>query len=127
MCDTWLARLLTGDQSIESTPAHGLQCGLSAGKPPPAWWICSSARGVDGLFLRLAITSVDLLACAYAAVLAEAKRYQAAELLGATDPRHPFDAELVSCVRGVRTSAPNAGLTFLRSSPRGNAVASPGS
>lgn len=56
----------------------------------------------DGLFLRLAITSVDSLACAYAAVLAEAKRYQeAAELLDATDPRHPFDAELVSYVRGV--------------------------
>ena len=46
--------------------------------------------------------SVDSLACAYAVTLAEAKRYrEAAELLDNIEPRHPFDAELVSYARGV--------------------------
>lgn len=104
MCDAWLARLLAGDQSIE------VLAGAWAAVRTFGWE--TRRLGVtdlqfrpevsDGLFLRLAITSVDSLACAYAAVLAEAKRYQeAAELLDATDPRHPFDAELVSYVRGV--------------------------
>ena len=56
----------------------------------------------DGLFLKLAVTSVESLACAYAAVLAEAKRYaEAAQLLDGVEPRHPFDNELISYVRGV--------------------------
>jgi type VII secretion ATPase EccA len=104
MCDAWLARILAGEQSIE----------VLAG----AW---NSVRtfgwetrrlGVtdlqfrpdvsDGLFLKLAVTSVESLACAYAAVLAEAKRYQeAAKLLDDVEPRHPFDTELVNYVRGV--------------------------
>jgi type VII secretion ATPase EccA len=104
MCDAWLARILAGEQSIE----------VLAG----AW---NSVRtfgwetrrlGVtdlqfrpdvsDGLFLKLAVTSVESLACAYAAVLAEAKRYQeAAKLLDGVEPRHPFDTELVNYVRGV--------------------------
>ncbi|OSC39686.1 type VII secretion system ESX-5 AAA family ATPase EccA5 [Mycobacterium decipiens] len=104
MCDAWLARLLAGDQSIE------VLAGAWAAVRTFGWE--TRRLGVtdlqfrpevsDGLFLRLAITTVDSLACAYAAVLAEAKRYQeAAELLDTTDPRHPFDAELVSYVRGV--------------------------
>ena len=104
MCDAWLARILAGEQSID----------VLAG----AW---NSVRtfgwetrrlGVtdlqfrpdvsDGLFLKLAVTSVESLACAYAAVLAEAKRYQeAAKLLDDVEPRHPFDTELVNYVRGV--------------------------
>jgi type VII secretion ATPase EccA len=104
MCDAWLARILAGEQSIE----------VLAG----AW---NSVRtfgwetrrlGVtdlqfrpdvsDGLFLKLAVTSVESLACAYAAVLAEARRYQeAAKLLDGVEPRHPFDTELVNYVRGV--------------------------
>jgi type VII secretion ATPase EccA len=56
----------------------------------------------DGLFLRLAVTSVESLAVAYAAALAEAKRYEeAAKLLDGVEPRHPFDEELVTYVRGV--------------------------
>ena len=104
MCDAWLARLMAGEQGID----------VLAG----AW---SSVRtfgwetrrlGVtdlqfrpevsDGLFLRLAVTTVDSLACAYAAVLAEAKRFEeAAKLLDGIDPRHPFDEEVVDYVRGV--------------------------
>jgi type VII secretion ATPase EccA len=104
MCDAWLARVLARDQSIE------VLAGAWAAVRTFGWE--TRRLGVtdlqfrpevsDGLFLRLAITSVDSLACTYAAVLAEAKRYEeAAELLDATDPRHPFDTELVSYVRGV--------------------------
>ncbi|QUR67568.1 type VII secretion system ESX-5 AAA family ATPase EccA5 [Mycobacterium spongiae] len=104
MCDAWLARILAGDQSIE------VLAGAWAAVRTFGWE--TRRLGVtdlqfrpevsDGLFLRLAVTSVESLACAYAAVLAEAKRYQeAAELLDATEPRHPFDSELVSYVRGV--------------------------
>lgn len=104
MCDAWLARVLAGDQSIE------VLAGAWSAVRTFGWE--TRRLGVtdlqfrpevsDGLFLRLAVTSVDSLACAYAAVLAEAKRYgEAAGLLDATDPRHPFDAELVTYVRGV--------------------------
>ena len=104
MCDAWLARVLAGDQSIE------VLAGAWAAVRTFGWEI--RRLGVtdlqfrpevsDGLFLRLAVTSVDSLACAYAVVLAEAKRYEeAAELLDTTDPRHPFDAELISYARGV--------------------------
>jgi len=104
MCDAWLARVLTGDQSIE------VLAGAWAAVRTFGWE--TRRLGVtdlqfrpevsDGLFLRLAVTSVDSLACAYAVVLAEAKRYkEAAALLDATDPKHPFDTELVSYVRGV--------------------------
>ncbi|GLD22192.1 hypothetical protein Mkiyose1386_01850 [Mycobacterium kiyosense] len=104
MCDAWLARILSGDQSIE------VLAGAWAAVRTFGWE--TRRLGVtdlqfrpevsDGLFLRLAVTSVDSLACAYAAVLAENKRYEeAADLLDATEPRHPFDAELVSYVRGV--------------------------
>ena len=56
----------------------------------------------DGLFLRLAVTSVESLACTYAAALAEAKRYdEAADLLGSVTPHHPFEQELFDYVRGV--------------------------
>lgn len=104
MCDAWLARVLAGDQSIE------VLAGAWAAVRTFGWE--TRRLGVtdlqfrpevsDGLFLRLAVTSVDSLACAYAAVLAEAKRYkEAADLLDCTDPKHPFDTELVSYVRGV--------------------------
>lgn len=104
MCDAWLARILAGDQSID------VLAGAWAAVRTFGWE--TRRLGVtdlqfrpevsDGLFLRLAVTSVDSLACAYAAVLAENKRYrEAAELLDSTEPRHPFDAELVTYVRGV--------------------------
>ncbi len=104
MCDAWLARILAGDQSIE------VLAGAWAAVRTFGWE--TRRLGVtdlqfrpevsDGLFLRLAVTSVDSLACAYAAVLAENKRYrEAAELLDSTEPRHPFDTELVTYVRGV--------------------------
>src|ERR1700730_13961087 len=104
MCDAWLARVLAGDQSLD------VLGGAWAAVRTFGWE--TRRLGVtdlqfrpevsDGLFLRLAITSVESLACAYAAVLAENKRYEeAAKLLDGVDPRHPFDAELVSYVRGV--------------------------
>ncbi|MGB9305215.1 MAG: type VII secretion AAA-ATPase EccA [Mycobacterium sp.] len=104
MCDAWLARVLAGDQSLD------VLSGAWAAVRQFGWE--TRRLGVtdlqfrpevsDGLFLRLAVTSVESLACAYAAVLAEAKRYEeAAKLLDNVEPRHPFDQELVNYVRGV--------------------------
>ncbi|MFV0494519.1 type VII secretion AAA-ATPase EccA [Mycobacterium sp.] len=104
MCDAWLARIYAGEQSIE------VLAGAWAAVRTFGWE--TRRLGVtdlqfrpevsDGLFLRLAVTSVDALACVYAAVLAENKRYdEAAKLLDSTEPRHPFDTELVRYVRGV--------------------------
>jgi ESX secretion system protein EccA len=104
MCDAWLARVLAGDQSIE------VLSGAWAAVRTFGWE--TRRLGVtdlqfrpevsDGLFLRLAVTSVESLTCAYAAALAEAKRYEeAAKLLDGVEPRHPFDNELVTYVRGV--------------------------
>jgi len=104
MCDGWLARILAGDQSIE------VLAGAWAAVRTFGWE--TRRLGVtdlqfrpevsDGLFLKLAVTSVESLACAYAAVLAEAKRYEeAARLLDSIEPRHAFDEELVTYVRGV--------------------------
>ncbi|HZU47337.1 MAG TPA: type VII secretion AAA-ATPase EccA [Mycobacterium sp.] len=104
MCDAWLARLLAGDQSIEvlasawaAVNTFGWEIrrlGLSDLEFRP--------QVSDGLFLRLAITSVDSLAAGYAAALIDAKRYaEAARLLDETQPRQPFDAELVRYVRGL--------------------------
>jgi type VII secretion ATPase EccA len=104
MCDAWLARVLAGEQGME------VLAGAWAAVRTFGWE--TRRLGVtdlqfrpevsDGLFLRLAVTSVDSLACAYAVTLAEAKRYrEAAELLDKIEPRHPFDAELVSYARGV--------------------------
>jgi type VII secretion ATPase EccA len=104
MCDGWLARILAGDQSIDVLE------GAWAAKATFGWEL--RRLGVtdgqfrpqvsDGLFLRLVITSVDSLAATYAMTLAEAKRYkEAADLLDGTDPRNPFEAELVRYARGV--------------------------
>jgi type VII secretion ATPase EccA len=104
MCDAWLARILAGEQGID------VLAGAWAAVRTFGWE--TRRLGVtdlqfrpevsDGLFLRLAITSVESLACTYAAVLAEAKRYEeAAKLLDGIDPRHPFDEEVVDYVRGV--------------------------
>jgi len=104
MCDAWLARVLAGEQGIE------VLAGAWASIRTFGWEI--RRLGVtelqfrpevsDGLFLRLAVTSVESLACGYAAALAEAKRYEeAAKLLDGVEPRHPFDEELVTYVRGV--------------------------
>ncbi|MEB3984430.1 type VII secretion AAA-ATPase EccA [Mycobacterium sp. 663a-19] len=104
MCDAWLARVLAGEQSID------VLAGAWASTRTFGWEI--RRLGVtdlqfrpevsDGLFLRLAITSVESLACGYAAALAEAKHYEeAAKLLDNVEPRHPFDEELVTYVRGV--------------------------
>jgi len=104
MCDAWLARILAGEQGID------VLAGAWASVRTFGWE--TRRLGVtdlqfrpevsDGLFLKLAVTSVESLACAYAAVLAEAKRYgEAAQLLDGIEPRHPFDNELISYVRGV--------------------------
>ncbi len=104
MCDAWLARLLAGDQSIE------VLSGAWAAVSTFGWE--TRRLGVtelqfhpdvsDGLFLKLAVISVESLACAYAAVLAEAKRYEEAEkLLDGVEPRQPIDQELIDYVRGI--------------------------
>ncbi|MBV9350795.1 MAG: type VII secretion AAA-ATPase EccA [Mycobacterium sp.] len=104
MCDAWLARVLAGDQNIE------VLAGAWAAVKTFGWEL--RRLGVtdlqfrpqvsDGLFLRLAITSVDTLAAAYAAALAGAKRYEeASRLLDGTDPRNPIEAEVIRYVRGL--------------------------
>jgi hypothetical protein len=115
MCDAWLARILAGEQSID------VLSGAWSSIRTFGWE--TRRLGVtelqfrpevsDGLFLRLAVTSVETLACAYAAVLAEAKRYEeAAKLIDGVEPRQPVDEELVSycggCTRGTRSSRPPA-------------------
>jgi type VII secretion ATPase EccA len=104
MCDAWLARLMAGDQSLE------VVAGAWAAVKTFGWEI--RRLGVtdlqfrpqisDGLFLRMAATSVESLAAGYAAVLAEAKRYEeASQLLDAAEPRNPAEEELIRYVRGL--------------------------
>src|SRR5271168_3341266 len=104
MCDAWLARVLAGDQSIE------VLTGAWQAIKTFGWELRRLSLSElefrpevsDGIFLRLAVTSVESLAAAYAAALTEAKRYaEAAELLDSTEPRHPFDEELLKYVRGL--------------------------
>jgi type VII secretion ATPase EccA len=104
MCDAWLARVLAGEQSIE------VLAGAWASVRTFGWEtrrlgvtdVQFRPEASDGLFLRLAITSVESLACAYAAALAEAKHYEeSAKLLDGVEPRHPFEEELLAYVRGV--------------------------
>ncbi|MDD7814639.1 type VII secretion AAA-ATPase EccA [Mycobacterium sp. CSUR Q5927] len=104
MCDAWLARVLAGDSDLEvlanawtTVRTFGWETrrlGLSDLEFHP--------EVSDGMFLRLRVTSVESLAAAYAAALAEAKRYEeAAKLLDGVEPRNPFETELVSYVRGL--------------------------
>lgn len=104
MCDAWLARVLAGDSDIEvlanawsTVRTFGWETrrlGLSDMEFRP--------EVSDGMFLRLLVTSVESLAAAYAAALAEVKRYdEAAKLLDGIVPRNPFETELVSYVRGL--------------------------
>jgi len=104
MCDAWLARLMAGDRSFD------VVAGAWAAVKTFGWEL--RRLGVtdlqfrpevsDGLFLRLAITSVESLAAGYAAVLAEAKQYEeASRLLDAAEPRNPSEAELIRYVRGL--------------------------
>ncbi|CAJ1497923.1 type VII secretion AAA-ATPase EccA [[Mycobacterium] kokjensenii] len=104
MCDAWLARILAGDNDVDvlanawaTVRTFGWEIrrlGLSDLEFRP--------EVSDGMFLRLLITSVESLAAAYAAALAEAKRYaEAADLLDGIEPRNPFETELVNYVRGL--------------------------
>lgn len=104
MCDAWLARVLAGDADLEvlanawsTVRTFGWEIrrlGLSDLEFRP--------EVSDGMFLRVLITSPESLAAAYAAALAEAKRYEkAAKLLDEIEPRNPFEAELVSYIRGL--------------------------
>jgi type VII secretion ATPase EccA len=104
MCDAWLARVLAGDQSIEvltgawkSVKSFGWEIrrlGLSELEFRP--------EISDGMFLKLAVTSVESLASGYAAALTEVKRFaEAAELLDSITPRHASDEELIKYVRGL--------------------------
>ncbi len=104
MCDAWLARVLAGDQTIDvltgawqSVKTYGWEIrrlGLTELEFRP--------EISDGMFLKLAVTSVESLAAGYAAALTEAKRYaEAAELLDSITPRHASDEELIKYVRGL--------------------------
>src|SRR6202012_3196578 len=104
MCDAWLARILAGDQSIEVLSQAWATVRTFGWETRRLGVTDLTFRPEvsDGLFLKLAITSVESLACSYAAVLAEAARYaEAAKLLDSIEPRHPFDQELINYVRGV--------------------------
>ena len=128
MCDAWLARMLAGEQSID------VLAGAWAAVRTFGWE--TRRLGVtdlqfrpevsDGLFLRLAVTSVESLACAYAAVLAEAKRYEeAAKLLDGVEPRHPFDEE-AGQLRAGRAVLPHRTLARrARPISRGKDLAAP--
>ncbi|MGH3596797.1 MAG: type VII secretion AAA-ATPase EccA, partial [Mycobacterium sp.] len=104
MCDAWLARVLAGDRGIEVL-AGAWAAVRTFGWETRRLGLTDAAfrpEASDGLFLRLAITSVETLAAGYAATLAEAKRYaEAAQLLDTIEPRHAFEAELVRYVRGL--------------------------
>jgi type VII secretion ATPase EccA len=104
MCDAWMARVLAGDQSLEVL-SRAWATVRTFGWDTRRFGVTDlefRPQVSDGLFLRLAVTTVEALACAYAAVLAEAKRYQeAAELLDRVEPRHPVDEELIAYVRGI--------------------------
>lgn len=104
MCDGWLARILAGEDGVDviagawaAVKTFGWETrrlGVADGEFRP--------EVSDGLFLRLAITSVDTLAAGYAAALIEQKRYAAAaQLLDGVEPRQPFEAEVLRYVRGV--------------------------
>ncbi|MEO8814085.1 MAG: type VII secretion AAA-ATPase EccA [Mycobacterium sp.] len=104
MCDAWLARVLAGDTDIgvlanawATVRTFGWETrrlGLTDAKFRP--------EVSDRLFLRLLVTSVESLAAAYAAALAEEKRYkEAARLLDGIEPRNALETELVCYVRGL--------------------------
>ncbi|OBJ71899.1 type VII secretion AAA-ATPase EccA [Mycobacterium sp. 1274756.6] len=104
MCDAWLARILAGDDSLEVVAGawaavrtfgwETRRLGLSELQFRP--------EISDGLFLKLAVTSVETLAAGYAATLVNAKRYaEAAQRLDDTVPRQPMDGEVLSYVRGL--------------------------
>ncbi len=104
MCDAWMARVLAGDQSVEVL-SRAWATMRTFGWDIRRFGVTDlefRPQVSDGLFLRLAVTTVEALACAYAAVLAAAKRYEeAAELLDRVEPRHPVDEELINYVRGI--------------------------
>jgi type VII secretion ATPase EccA len=104
MCDGWLARVLAGDARIEVL-AGAWETAKTFGFEVRRFGLTDlefRPEVSDGLFLRLAITSVESLAAAYAAGLAEVKRYeQASRLLDTAEPRRPSDAELITYVRGL--------------------------
>lgn len=104
MCDGWLARLIAGDHGVD------VLAGAWAAVKTFGWE--TRLLGVndaeflpqasDGLFLLLAVTSVETLAAGYAAALAGERRYaEAAQLLEEVAPRQPFEAEIVKYVWGV--------------------------
>jgi len=104
MCDAWLARVLAGDQSLEvlSGAWHAIKTFGWEIRRLSLSELEFRPEVSDGMFLKLAVTSVESFSAAYAAALTEAKRFQeAAELLDSTEPRHPFDEELLKYVRGL--------------------------
>ncbi|MEC4765628.1 type VII secretion AAA-ATPase EccA [Mycobacterium sherrisii] len=105
MCDAWLARLLADDPNVLDVVSRAWASVSTFGWETRRLGVTEiqfHPDVSDGLFLKLAILSVESLACAYAAVLAEAKRYQeAADLLDGIEPRQPIEEELIAYVRGI--------------------------
>jgi type VII secretion ATPase EccA len=95
MCDAWLARVLAGDQNIEVLTGWEMRrLGLTELEFRP--------EVSDGMFLKLAVTSMETLAATYAAALTEAQRFaEAAELLDSITPRNASEEELIKYVRGL--------------------------
>ncbi len=104
MCDAWLARMALGEHSVE------VVAGAWSARSTFGWETrrlgvsdIDFQPGVsDGLFLRLGITGVESLGCAYAVVLSGANRFeQAGALLDGLELRQPLDEEQRDYVRGV--------------------------
>lgn len=105
VCDGWLGRLLAGEDKLD------VLAGAWAAAETFAWEIRrlgvlgAEFRPVvfDGLFLRLPVSSVDALRCAYATALIREKNYsQANELLASVpSPSDPFDADMHTYVSGL--------------------------
>jgi hypothetical protein len=76
MCDAWMARVLAGDQSVEVL-SRAWATVRTFGWDIRRFGVTDlefRPQVSDGLFLRLAVTTVEALACAYAAVLARSSR-----------------------------------------------------
>jgi type VII secretion ATPase EccA len=104
MCDGWLARILAGEQGVDVLAGAWAAVNTFGWETRRLGVMDAEFRPevTDGLFLRLAITSVDTLAAGYAAALIEQNRCaEAAQLLDGIEPRQPFDAEVVAYVRGL--------------------------
>ena len=104
MCDAWLARTVSGEDSVEVLQGAWLAretLGWETRRlSVPASAFC--ARVSDGLFVLLEITSQSSLGAALAVALARDGRYNEADaLLRQVRPSDAFDADLHTYAEGV--------------------------